>query len=353
MKSESIELDKLFDFPSIKGVTEEFIRRNPGDIPVYGGKTKGNPIGYIADNLTGVKYFSNCIAWNRQGSVGYVFYHDHRFTTTDDHRPLILKSEYESHIDLQYVAIVLQDLLLSMGFSWGKTAGKGKVRTFSIDLPIDENGKVDKEKQIIMRNKKLKTRNIQEKLNEYLSLLNTHVVELELSQEVKNVSLSDEMFILEIGKRVLKKNILKAGIPVYSANVNVPFGYIEKSNLNDFESDSLLWGIDGNFDWGFIEKGTVFANTDHCGRLRVTNPSVLPEYLYYVLKTCTSSYGFDRTYRASLANIGEVTVPIPVGPNGEYDKHAQVEIINKYRKILKIRKLVISKIENITKPTID
>ena len=97
---------------------------------------KESPVGYIEDGLEDVKYFSTCLAWNREGSVGYVFYHNHRFTTTDHHRPLHLKSKYKRVIDLIYMKHAIQEALLSQGFRWSVTAGKEKVGKTVINIPI-------------------------------------------------------------------------------------------------------------------------------------------------------------------------------------------------------------------------
>lgn len=347
MNTESFALKDLFNFPSIKGVTEDYIRLNPGPIPVFGGRMTGKPIGYIADNLDSVRYFENCLGWNRQGSVGYVFYHPEKFTTTDDHRPMELKKSYQGLVDLQYVAIILEELLQSMGFSWGKTAGKNKVSTFSIEIPVDDERNIDTITQVKLRNKKLKTVELQSRLREYLDLLTNHLIDIGTSHETKNVSLDDDVFSLKVGSRVLKKNIADFGVPVFSANVNIPFGFIEGSNLDGFDKPSLLWGIDGNFDWAFIEKGVVFATTDHCGRLQVNTDLILPEYVFYVLKNSSNSYGFDRTFRASLKNISEVNVPIPVTPDGEYDVSEQFRVVEKYRKLLGVKSHVVSMLQNI------
>lgn len=129
---------------TIKGLTEKYIRNNPGNIPVYGGRQFEDPVGCIADNLPNVKYFENCLAWNREGSVGYVFYHDHKFTTNDHHRPMVLKEEYEGKISLRYVRAILQKELLSSDlFEWSKTASKEKIRAIKLSFPIDEKGELD------------------------------------------------------------------------------------------------------------------------------------------------------------------------------------------------------------------
>lgn len=55
-------------------------------------------------------------------------------------------------------------------------------------------------------------------------------------------------FLVLICQRVLNKELIENGnIPVYSANVFEPFGYVNKLLIQDFSVDSVLWGIDG--DW--------------------------------------------------------------------------------------------------------
>ena len=334
-----ISLDELFSFPSIRGVTEHFVHSNPGDIPVYGGRKTGIPTGYIADNVEEVKYFENCLAWNRQGSVGYVFLHDHKFTTTDDHRPMHLKREYIGCIDLEYLRIQIQAMLLSSGFVWGKTAGKNKIKDIYIDLPIDENGNID-----IIRQKELVSKYVpmvssQKRLNDYRKLLKNIQIELNNDYEYKEVLLTEESFFsLEIGKRLLKKNILKKGVPVYSANVNNPFGYVEQTTLNSLDKSSLIWGIDGNFDWAYVSSNTIFEITDHCGRLQIKNPDILIEYVFFKLREEASTYGFNRSFRASLANIKSVSVKIPINAKGNFDISLQERMIEKYRELDDIKR---------------
>lgn len=353
MRTKSVLLSEIFVFPSIKGVTEEFIIENPGSVPVYGGRMTENPIGFIADNLSGVKYFSNCLAWNREGSVGYVFYHKGKFTTNDHHRPMVLKPEYNNIIDLEYVRIVLQQFLLSQGFTWSKTASKEKVKQMSIDFPIDENQNIDIEKQRKYVEQFTRVDSIQRNLRIYQKKLEQSLVVINKTNEYKTIFLGDEYFSLSIGKRILKKDIINSGIPVYSANPNKIFGRVEKSNLQSFDSDSIIWGIDGNFEWGFIQEGQEFATTDHCGRLIVNHPSLLSEYVYYQLRESSSSYGFNRTFRASLENIKSVSINVPIDKNGDFDIESQKELIKKYKEIDLVKIKLLKLIDYATSPQID
>lgn len=197
--------------------------------------------------------------------------------------------------------------------------------------------------------------------NEFIDLANSsfETIQKELKQfekvgkvtyKTKTVQLKDSsLFKMEIGERVLKKDLVKEGVPVYSANVNSSFGFIKKSNLSDFSKPSLLWGIDGIFDWGYVEETLKFASTDHCGRLTVLHKKLNPKYIYYTLKGTKERYGFDRTYRASLANMKEiVSVDVPVDDDGEFDVNAQKEIADRYEKFEKLKESLVEQLQSLS-----
>lgn len=353
MEMISKPLKEMYTFPAIRGITEEFIINNPGNIPVYGGRKTGIPIGYVADDIDEVKYFENCLAWNRQGSVGYVFYHDHKFTTTDDHRPMFLKKEYTGKVLPEYARVQIENALLSHGFRWGKTAGISKIKDIFIDIPYQQSQiNIGKQKEFIDKYNKISI--VKNKLLKYLDILDNSLVIVSSQYKQLAVSLEDEQyFSIMIGKRVLKKDILEKGIPIYSSNVKIPFGYASKSNLKNFDKDSILWGIDGNFIWNLIPKNKIFEATDHCGRLQILNESILPEYVYYTLNESASSYGFNRSYRASLNNIKEVTFSIPITEDGKFDVIAQKEMISRYKKIEITKTKIIRLIKQVVNPSID
>ena len=97
------------------------------------------------------------------------------------------------------------------------------------------------------------------------------------SSKSKEVSLNDpSLFNLFIGERVLKHELpqLSGDIPLYSANVFDPFGYINKTNIEDFSYPCILWAIDGNFEFNIIPHSHIFATTDHCGTIKIRNRSV-------------------------------------------------------------------------------
>ncbi|RWM67871.1 MAG: SAM-dependent DNA methyltransferase [Mesorhizobium sp.] len=150
------------------------------------------------------------------------------------------------------------------------------------------------------------------------------------------VGLGDtSLFKLSIGDRVLKSDTTKdnVGVPVYSANPRKPMGYIKKSNLTDFTRPSILWGIDGNFEFNHIPPGTEFATTDHCGMIRILNEEILPEFLLFALDAQRREETFNRSFRASLANMRRFQVRVPATADGKFDLAAQSLIAGRFGEI--------------------
>lgn len=127
------------------------------------------------------------------------------------------------------------------------------------------------------------------------------------------LSLSDtEKFSIAIGKRVLGKELVSNGkIPVYSANVTAPFGFIDKLLITDFSVPSVLWGIDGDWMTSYIPEETAFYPTDHCGVLRCKTSAVNPRYLAHLLEVEGGKMGFSRSYRASIDRVQGITFTVP------------------------------------------
>src|ERR1019366_2966293 len=119
-------------------------------------------------------------------------------------------------------------------------------------------------------------------------------------------------------------------IPVFSANVFQPMGYIDKGKGNlsdsDFLHPTVLWGIDGNFEFNLIPAGRPFATTDHCGAIQILNSALSPEYLLYALTHRRIEESFDRGFRASLSNMSNFALKVPIKKSGEFDVEAQKEI---------------------------
>lgn len=166
------------------------------------------------------------------------------------------------------------------------------------------------------------------------------------STDKKKVSLSDKaLFTLSLGKRLLKKDFItaKGDIPVYSANVFEPFVYTDKSNITDFSKAYVLWGIDGEFSFNVMERGTIFASTDHCGTIKILDDQIDPYYLAYIMEETRHKYGFDGGLRASLTNMKAFNIDIPIKPDGSFDLDAQKSLAESLLCLRQTRKTIYEK----------
>lgn len=209
-------------------------------------------------------------------------------------------------------------------------------------------------------------------LDNTVGVLKSIEAELPQPQFTVDISLSDKRFFeLFIGKRILKKDLyLKSTgvVPLFSANVKNPFGMLDTSNISDFSRDSVLWGIDGNFEFSVMKRGTPFATTDHAGCIRILDDDIDPYYLYYYLMWIRSTEGLDRALRASLKNMQRLQIRFPVlvdehgtprtkppnkSPKGvteiyHLDIETQKQIAQHYRTFETVKSSIASKINQLT-----
>jgi type I restriction enzyme M protein len=145
---------------------------------------------------------------------------------------------------------------------------------------------------------------------------------------------NDELFEVSIGRRVLAKDVTEeanSGIPVYSANVLKPFGYINKQLLENFDKGTILWGIDGDWMVNTIEPNLPFYPTDHCGIIRVKSKDLNYKYVAWVLRKAGIEERFTRANRAATERIKGVIIQAPPIK----DQLKQIEKIEKLEAIIK------------------
>jgi type I restriction enzyme M protein len=350
-------LSDLFDFPSIKGVTKSFIEKNKGYIPVYGGRQFEEPIGFIEDNLTATKYFENCLAWNRNGSTGYVFWHKHKFAVSDDHRPLVLKNKFESVCSLDYLAYLIEFSLFEAEFSWGKKAGKEVVKEITIKLPANEKGEINLEYQKDFVKKISTFQELKQKIGEYKKQIQEMQVEITNDYEVKDVKIND-IFHFQRGRVISNEFINKkhGEYPVYSSNTkaNGLFGYI---NSFDFDCEGITWTTDGIYAGSTFYRMGKFSITNVCGLMTLKEEYKDKVYLQYVSKildfTKIATGTDNKKVMTNVILSSNIQIPIPVTSSGEFDLETQQEIANKYQKIEQIKQSILLELNKIAKTEIE
>ncbi|MFA6970414.1 MAG: N-6 DNA methylase [Gallionella sp.] len=336
----------IFDLPAIKGMTKEFIENNKGTIPVYGGKIFEEPIGYILDNLVNVKYFENCLAWNREGSVGYTFWHNHKFSTNDHHRPLKLKPQFLGHVDLEYLRIEIQNTLLKQGFKWSQTASKEKVEKISILIPLLQNGDFDLVAQQESVERYNVVNDLKIKAKEYEQVINKLSINIDDVARCKTVLIS-EIFDTKKGFSKYTKSygqLHKGEYPVYSASNIAPLTFVDSF---DYDGKYLTWATNGFAGYIKVLDEKFSINGDR-GLLIKKADNIDIDYVKFVLepilrdlaKGRKGDKGGDEFTKVYPSMVENTSISIPVLIDGSYDILTQQVIADKYNKIEEIKNLI-------------
>lgn len=136
--------------------------RIEGEIPYVSATANQNGIGYFVGN-NNKTLESNCLSVNRNGSVGYSFYHPYKALFGNDCRKLRLKNPGK-HIGI----FISQQITRQKGkYGYGYKMGTARLKRQKIMLPINQNNEPDYEfMENYMRNIEYK------KLTEYLKFKN-------------------------------------------------------------------------------------------------------------------------------------------------------------------------------------
>lgn len=352
-RTREVRIGELFTIKRGKGkYTRGYVEGHPGEVPVYSAAL-GAPMAYgdTAD------FSGPLLTFTTNGYGGTVQVIDGDFTVNGD-RAVLLPREGVDLPDLRYLARVIEQTIRPLAVGRRTDGGRNEytkiapktVSAVTIPFLVGENGDDDHDGMKSFGEAIERASVLQENLRTRLEQVQEVSVVLDAGNSV-GVELGDEKrFSLSIGKRVLRSELSECGrVPVYSANARTPMGFVDEPREgHEFHDPSLIWGIDGIFDWNLISADTAFVPTDHCGRLEVLDQRLDPEYLLYALRATKDEHGFDRVFRANLANIAQLTVAVPVDGLGEPDLDKQRELAQRYRRIDSIRDEIAGRVSTIT-----
>ncbi|WP_289242619.1 N-6 DNA methylase [uncultured Campylobacter sp.] len=261
------------------------------------------------------------------GGTANINYINGEFSASD--HSYIFSSKENSILKFIFFAIRYNLAILQSGFKGIGIQNIAKSYIESIKIPLPP---LDIQKQIVAECESVENENSRilneiekqkEQINAILAKSGILNKEFQDSQELLNiptpqdynlsewesVKLTSNDFSLKIGKRVLDKDLSQDGINVYSANVREPFGKINADLLQDFSTDSVLWGIDGDWMTNIIKANEPFYPTDHCGVLRSTKHKA--RILVSALYEAGKQQNFSRSNRASTTRISSLYLKLP------------------------------------------
>ena len=299
-------LEVLGDIASIqKGTSITKGKTIEGNIPVVAG---GKDIAYYhnVSNREG-----NIITISASGAyAGFVNYFTTPIFASDCNT---VKSKDESVISTKLIYVLLRTIQpliyqLQKGQAQPHVYGSD-IANIKIPIPSDKV-----QEKIIKEINELEERIIAaDKLISGNKAKIYDLIEIAQKGKTKVYRLSNnEIFSLAIGKRVLNSELKPNGVvPVYSANVITPFGYVNDDIIQDFSVPSILWGIDGDWMVNYISSETHFYPTDHCGVLRVLSDEISAKYLSFIFEKIGKEFGFCRKLRASIDRIAGISIGLP------------------------------------------
>lgn len=232
------------------------------------------------------------------------------------HDGWLLMTNFSSKLNKDYFYYILSDTIVQNQFVVAADGGTSvdnlnieKVSHVQIPLPPK-----DIQEKIVAEIESVESKAIEEMAR--INQIKSNIEDLyESAYQRANIPYrlsNDDDFSISIGKRVISKDISGKGtVPVYSANVFEPFGYINKLLISDFNAPSILWGIDGDWMVNYIPANIPFYPTDHCGVIRILNENLLHKYVAWVLHKEGLMKRFSRQLRASIDRISDITINAP------------------------------------------
>ncbi len=348
----SVTVDELFRSANGKAkYIQDYIDKSPGDYPVYSASLTG-----VFGFVDSYDFDGEYLTWVMNGYGGRVQEVRGRFSANRDRGVLVPLAGVEVP-DLTYLRLALEPRLIDLAVGRVVEGRRneytkiypGTAAEAVMTLPVKDDGQLDLELMQRVGHRLRCVEAAQAEVRKARDDLARATILIPCSEPYARISLSDhEVCELSIGTRVLRSQDAGSGIPVYSANVHVPFGHVSEPNILGFDRPSLIWGIDGIFDWNLIPADQPFATTDHCGRLQIKRSDLDEEYIYYALRASRSAYGFDRVFRASLRNVAaSVEVVVPTNDAGQFSMERQKKLATTHRHIERTKLAALAALEDV------
>ncbi|MDR1348856.1 MAG: N-6 DNA methylase [Prevotellaceae bacterium] len=344
---------KYFDLFIGKRLVKKNLIHINGDMPIYSANVK-TPISY--HNKSNISDFSNnFVLWGIDGDFEYNFVPKHTpFVTTDHCGAIRILTD---DILPAYLMVQLEKVKYKYGFDRGLRSSLKNMQNVSIEIPFDESGNIDIEKQKEVIEKFEFVSELKTKIDNYKKQIEELNVEIETNYQYKEVSIND-IFNFTRGRVISKKDLKdNAGeYPIYSSNTkeNGIFGYL---NSFDFDCEGITWTTDGIYAGTTFYRNGRFSITNVCGLMTVKEYYKKTVYLPFVnavLNFRNIATGTDN--KKVMKNVilnSNITIKIPINSKGELDLSTQKEIAEKHKKIEQIKKSISGELDKIANTEID
>jgi len=354
--SVALTVSEIFDLSvttNSSWFTKSFINSNIGEIPVYGASKNEKDVGYgyIKDDVQGVKYFSDCLTWNIDGSFA-LFLRKGRFSLSEKVIPLILKSHYNGKLLLEFLRIVITAEVMKSPFSFTNKGGKTRFGNISIQVPIDNNGEFDVEAQKAIAAQYEFIEQVKAEIEKKREQVRSIAIEGDLSDHSMVYKPITDLFTVERGSGKYTKAYTQKHLgefSLYSGNTFGEFAFIDSF---DYDTPCLTWAIDGLAGYMMVHEAP-FSATNHRGILLPKTANIDINYIKFALepllrqakKGRVGDRGENEYTSLPPFMLADIEVGIPVDEAGEISIGLQREIADSYLTIEQYRHEIICKLD--------
>lgn len=341
---------------------QRYIEANPGKCPVYSASLV-RPFGYV----NRFDFEGEYLSWTMNGYAGYVSEIRGRFSVTRD-RGIFLPRPGVTIPDLTYLRLAMEPVLTASAV--GRRID-GKRNTYTklypesaaqvvIRLPVDNSGQLDHNLMSELGARYRRVELAKSEIKSVLEAMQRSIVTIGVPRApVQTISLGGEWMKFITTKTCWTKtkySKLDTGsptdIPVYSA-AREAVAFVEPKYPGQIpaspEYPVISFGANGDGSAGtnfiFHERPFYVSNDRTC--LQVLDPDIDPWYVYFSLHGMKERYGFSHAFKATIRNLGAVTINVPSTKRG-FDPKRQREMVEEFRSASEAKRLVQTQLEHVT-----
>ena len=324
-----IFIEEVAEIYSGKDIYEK--ERTIGDTPYITATANNNGIGYFIGNKNKTLE-SECISVNRNGSVGYAFYHCYEALYGNDTRKL------EPFIKNKYTALFITHAITSQKdkYGYGYKMGTGRLKRQKIMLPVSD-GEINYEymENFIKNIEKKHIKNVLKYLDEYIYI---YIIYNHFDNADWKEFFLDEICNINSGVRLTKANMQDGNIPFIGAtdSNNGITNFVSNTNASH---DKNVLGV--NYNGSVVENfyhpySCVFS--DDVKRVSFKDEQGQNKYCYMFLKQMIlqQKEKYRYAYKFNGDRMARQKVMMPVDELGDID----FKFMNRYIASKEMKNLV-------------
>lgn len=312
----SFFIEDIFEINSGRDIYDK--ERIAGSTPYVTATANNNGIGYFIDNINETLE-SECLSVNRNGSVGYCFYHQYPALYGNDTRKLRPKKKNK------YVALFISLCITNQRekYGYGYKVGTARLKRQRILLPVDETNNPDWQfMEEYMRQKEAKILKIT------IATLKEHMGSSMFSKESlpevnwKDFVFGDEFSIESTQSGIDKNKLIKetGNIPYITrtdvANGIDSFICIQNSQYKEDKGNVITIGLDTQTV--FYQPKAFYTGQN----IQIIRHDKLDcynaQFLIVAIKKLVSKFSWG-SYGATLSRLRKSKLYLPVTSTGEID----------------------------------